>query len=217
MGFGRRRTPPKPHKLSLPLARFSALAFSAHLHYSCSTLAALAITAWERAYATQPSYCSVAVGGRVTPDARHPRQRLSSGLDVAESIRGASAHPDAGAGACVYASFDPDPGGRSRPTHTGTNGHAQRATGAACWPICAARTIRRVDLDELGFALGGDAETIIDWVRQNISFQQYPGMLRGAYGTLITRPGNALDQAMLLARLLGDAGYEIRIARGKLE
>lgn len=75
----------------------------------------------------------------------------------------------------------------------------------------------RVDLDELGFALGGDADTIVDWVRHNIRFEQYPGVLRGAYGTLITRAGNSLDQALLLARLLGDAGYEIRIARGELQ
>lgn len=74
----------------------------------------------------------------------------------------------------------------------------------------------RVDLDELGFALGGDAETIVDWVRHNIRFQQYPGVLHGAFGTLITRSGNAPDQALLLARLLGDAGYEIRIVRGHL-
>ena len=74
----------------------------------------------------------------------------------------------------------------------------------------------QLSLDDLGFALGVDAADLVDWVHSNIAFQQYPGLLRGAYGTLITRAGNTLDQALLLARLLGDAGYEVRIARAQI-
>jgi hypothetical protein len=65
-------------------------------------------------------------------------------------------------------------------------------------------------------ALDFDAGQIVDYVRQEIRFQAYAGVLRGAEGTLISRSGNALDQSLLLAKLLKDAGYDARIARGRL-
>lgn len=75
---------------------------------------------------------------------------------------------------------------------------------------------RQVNLDDLAFDLGGDADALVEWVRTNIAFEQYPGLLRGSRGTLIGRAGNALDTAFLLARLLTDAGYEVRIVHSKL-
>lgn len=72
------------------------------------------------------------------------------------------------------------------------------------------------DLDTLLDVLDYDPESIIDFVREEIAFEQYPGLLRGAQGTLVSRSGNALDQAILLAKLLRDAGYDARIARGRL-
>lgn len=74
----------------------------------------------------------------------------------------------------------------------------------------------QVNLDDLALVLGGDADALVDWVRTNIAFEQYPGLLRGSRGTLIGRAGNALDTAFLLAQLLADAGYEVRIAHGTL-
>lgn len=72
------------------------------------------------------------------------------------------------------------------------------------------------DLGALGFALGGDAEKISDFMRNEIAFEQYPGLLRGAQGTLLSRAGNALDQAVLLQQLLLDAGYETKLQHGSL-
>ncbi len=73
------------------------------------------------------------------------------------------------------------------------------------------------DVEELSFELAfEDPETIVDWVRNNIYFEQYPGLLRGAQGTLMSRAGNALDQAVLLQKILSNAGYETQIARGSL-
>ncbi|MCX6044335.1 MAG: hypothetical protein NT075_04430 [Chloroflexi bacterium] len=72
------------------------------------------------------------------------------------------------------------------------------------------------DLDELSFALAGDAAKIIDFVTNEIAFEQYPGLLRGGQGTLMSRAGNALDQAVLLQQLLTDAGYEVKILHGTL-
>lgn len=74
----------------------------------------------------------------------------------------------------------------------------------------------QVDVDELALALDGDAAALVDWVRTNIAFEQYPGLLRGTRGTLIGRAGNALDTAFLLAHLLDSAGYEARIVHSTL-
>ncbi|MGA8205785.1 MAG: hypothetical protein WB812_14795 [Woeseiaceae bacterium] len=72
------------------------------------------------------------------------------------------------------------------------------------------------DLDALLDSLDYDADTIIDFVKQEISFEAYKGLLRGPEGTLMSRAGNALDQSVLLAKLLRDAGYDARISRGHL-
>lgn len=76
----------------------------------------------------------------------------------------------------------------------------------------------RFDLEALGLELAfEDAAGIIAWVRDTIAFEQYPGLLRGAEGTLISGAGNALDQSVLLAILLGDAGYDVLIQRSELD
>lgn len=73
------------------------------------------------------------------------------------------------------------------------------------------------DLEDLGFELFfAEADEIIAWVTENIAYQPYAGLLRGAQGTLLARAGNSLDQAVLLAHLLNEAGYEARIALGQL-
>lgn len=74
----------------------------------------------------------------------------------------------------------------------------------------------QVDVDALALALDSDAAALVDWVRTNIAFEQYPGLLRGTRGTLIGRAGNALDTAFLLAHLLDSAGYEARIVHSTL-
>lgn len=73
------------------------------------------------------------------------------------------------------------------------------------------------DVSDLGFALGGDADAIVNFVRSEIAFEQYPGYLRGAQGALMSRAGNALDQSVLLQRLMLDAGYEAKILHGTLD
>lgn len=58
------------------------------------------------------------------------------------------------------------------------------------------------DVEALIEALGWDPEAIIRFVGKEVEFEQYPGLLRGAKGTLMSRAGNSLDQALLLAILL---------------
>lgn len=73
------------------------------------------------------------------------------------------------------------------------------------------------DVGELALELAfEEPEAISSWVAQNIVYQTYPGLLRGPQGTLIAKAGNALDQSVLLATLLQDAGYDARLALGSL-
>ena len=72
------------------------------------------------------------------------------------------------------------------------------------------------DLDALTAKLGVNADDIVDYVRENIAFEQYPGLLRGPKWTLISRAGSSIDQAALLATLLTKAGYRIKIEHGTL-
>jgi len=67
-------------------------------------------------------------------------------------------------------------------------------------------------IDKLDF---DDAE-IAQFVTERIAYEPYAGVLRGAHGTLLARAGNAVDQSLLLATLLNDAGFEAVIRGGTL-
>jgi len=72
------------------------------------------------------------------------------------------------------------------------------------------------DPDEIVLNQDFAAEEIVPWVKNQIAFQQYSGLLRGIRGTLVARSGNSLDQSVLLAKLLKDAGYDARVARSQI-
>jgi hypothetical protein len=74
----------------------------------------------------------------------------------------------------------------------------------------------RFDPDAWLEDLDYDADAILAAVTEQIAFQPYPGVLRGVAGTLKSRSGNSLDQALLLAYLLKTAGYDARIVKGTL-
>ncbi len=59
-----------------------------------------------------------------------------------------------------------------------------------------------------------DEAEIIRFVQENIAFEDYNGVLRGVKGTLRSRAGNSIDQALLLASLLKDIGADARIVEG---
>ena len=68
-------------------------------------------------------------------------------------------------------------------------------------------------------ALAGELRTpeaAFAFVRDEIAFEPYPGVMKGARGTLLTRGGNALDRALLLAAILKRNGVSARIAHARL-
>jgi len=70
------------------------------------------------------------------------------------------------------------------------------------------------EVDALLEVLDYESEKIIGFVESDVTFQDYPGLLRGIRGTLHSRSGNTLDQSVLLAALLKNAGYDARVAAG---
>lgn len=72
------------------------------------------------------------------------------------------------------------------------------------------------DIDALSARLGSNPMVIFHFVRDNIRYEPYTGVLRGALGTLLCRAGNSLDRSLLLAALLQKAGFTVRIASGEL-
>lgn len=55
-----------------------------------------------------------------------------------------------------------------------------------------------------------------EFVRDAIAYLPYVGMVRGAEGTLRSRAGNSLDQALLLRELLRRRGVSAELVRGRL-
>ena len=69
----------------------------------------------------------------------------------------------------------------------------------------------------LALSLDFDLERIFRFVADEIRYEPYEGILRGAGGTLDAGAGNSLDQALLMAALLGKSGVPYRFARGTLD
>jgi hypothetical protein len=61
-------------------------------------------------------------------------------------------------------------------------------------------------------ATGTDPNAILAWVGEHTRLLAYVGSLRGAGGVLADRAGNSLDRSLLLAKLLTQAGQEVRLA-----
>jgi hypothetical protein len=72
------------------------------------------------------------------------------------------------------------------------------------------------EIDALAARLGSDPTAMFHFVRDEIRYEPYTGVLRGALGTLLCRAGNSLDRSLLLAALLQKAGLQTQIARGQL-
>ncbi len=58
------------------------------------------------------------------------------------------------------------------------------------------------------------ADEAFRFVKDGVAYVSYRGSYGGAAGTLRTRTGNCTDQSLLLAALLRELGYDVRLARG---
>jgi hypothetical protein len=76
--------------------------------------------------------------------------------------------------------------------------------------------LEKVHVPSRAQALGNDPERLLAFVRDEVAFVPYPGVLLGAEGTLVNRRGNSLDRSLLLAEMLRAAGREVRFARARI-
>ena len=71
-------------------------------------------------------------------------------------------------------------------------------------------------IDDLAFSLEYDLDQMFAFVRDQVAYDPYPGIMRGPSGTLTGLAGNAADQAVLLARLLEAGMVRTRFVEGEL-
>jgi transglutaminase-like putative cysteine protease len=71
------------------------------------------------------------------------------------------------------------------------------------------------DVDALAADLA-TPDAALAFIRDRIAFEPYPGVMKGAVGTLVTRGGNALDRALLLSAILKRKQLSTRIAHARL-
>src|SRR3990172_6781909 len=64
--------------------------------------------------------------------------------------------------------------------------------------------------------LGADTGAIFAFVRDQVRYEVYEGVLRGPRGTLMAMAGNALDKSLLLGSLLSQHGNQVRYVKGRL-
>lgn len=72
-------------------------------------------------------------------------------------------------------------------------------------------------IQDQALALDYDLDTIYRFVTDEIAYEPYTGILRGAAGALQARAGNSVDKALLLAALLDASLIPYRFAQGPLD
>jgi hypothetical protein len=92
---------------------------------------------------------------------------------------------------------------------------ALRARTARVQALVSALPVETVDLRALADSLASPDDAFA-FVRDRIALEPYAGVMKGASGTLVSRGGNALDRALLLAAVLAVKGVSAEIAHGRL-
>jgi large repetitive protein len=61
-----------------------------------------------------------------------------------------------------------------------------------------------------------DLDALFKAIAQDVHYEPYVGVLRGAGGTALSRAGNDADQTLLLATVLRTQGYKVRFVSGEM-
>lgn len=72
------------------------------------------------------------------------------------------------------------------------------------------------DLEKKALSFHQDISSIFSFVQEQIAFEPYEGLLKGASGCLNSGSGNSLDRSLLLLELLRRSGYKATLVLGKL-
>ncbi len=73
------------------------------------------------------------------------------------------------------------------------------------------------EIQALVRGLHGDPQKMYEFVRNNIDFELYFGLTKGALMTLMDRSGNDMDQSALLIAMLTEAGYTANYVYGTIQ
>lgn len=108
------------------------------------------------------------------------------------------------------------PSGTTVPAISSRAPGTKRNLNALRLPVPVTFDLTHVEPEHFAAALGNDPARIFEFVRDQIGYEVYSGVLRGARGALLALAGNSLDRAILLGTLLRHAGYQVRYAGGTL-
>lgn len=74
----------------------------------------------------------------------------------------------------------------------------------------------RLSVAACAFSLEESPDAVWRFVRHRIRYVPYRGIVKGPAGVLLSGEGNSLEQALLLAHLLKQKGYAVKLCRGGL-